>query len=135
MFKVSKMTILIVTCSKSEKWLIIMTFSKSAKWLLTCSKLGKWLLCFLICSNLAKWLIIMTCSKFVKWLVGLGSRLVGLNNYLDVCLLIKNVCKNYWFRLSMWYKATMGLLYGLKEMKIASKKGIWKWQNFISLRL
>ena len=41
LFKVIKMTILIMTCSK----------------------LAKWLLCFLTCSKLAKWLIIMTCSK------------------------------------------------------------------------
>ena len=26
----------------------------------------------------------------------------------------------------VWYKATMGLFYGFKEMKIDSKKGIWK---------
>ena len=43
--------------------ILIMTCSKSAKWLMTCSKLAKWLLCFLTCSKLAKWLIIMTCSK------------------------------------------------------------------------
>ena len=40
-FKVSKLTILIVTCSKSAKSL----------------------LSFLTCSKLAKWLIIMNCSK------------------------------------------------------------------------
>ena len=28
----------------------------------------------------------MTCSKSVKRLVDLGLRLVGVNNYLDVCL-------------------------------------------------
>ena len=30
---------------------------------MTCSKLGKWLLCFLTCWKLVKWLFIMTCSK------------------------------------------------------------------------
>ena len=28
----------------------------------------------------------LTCSKLAKWLVDLGLRLVGVNNYLDVCL-------------------------------------------------
>ena len=36
------------------------------------------------CSKLAKWH--MACSMLAKWLVDLGLRLVGLNNYLDVCL-------------------------------------------------
>ena len=31
-------------------------------------------------------ILIMTCSKSAKWLVDLGLRLVGLINYLDVCL-------------------------------------------------
>ena len=48
--KSAKWLVLIKTCSKLTKWLIIMTCSKSAKWLMTCSKL-------------AKWLIIMTSSK------------------------------------------------------------------------
>ena len=47
------MTILIMTCSNSAKWLTFMTCSKSAKWQL----------CFLTSSKLAKWLIIMTSSK------------------------------------------------------------------------
>ena len=31
-------------------------------------------------------ILFMTCSKSAKWLADLGLGLVGLNNYLDVCL-------------------------------------------------
>ena len=66
LIKVSKMTIIFMTCSESEKWLIL---------IFTCSKLSKWLV------DLGLRLAVLNNYQMC---VCVSLRLVDVNNYSDV---------------------------------------------------
>ena len=109
------MTILIMTCSNSAKWLTFMTCSKSAKWQL----------CFLTSSKLAKWLIIMTSSKLAVFNKAIQGTFFKSQKS-------KNRHKSYLLWEAVANRAIHGTFLSLKKVK---KKSIWKLGIHIRLWL